>query len=1200
VCIHSLKRILVVTLGLALLITAVPPLLAQNFEAQEVDAVLGPERDPDNTNKVPPMWEAIRTADGKVRVIVQLSDPAVALYKGGMAARPAISPKATGRTKLDMAAKQTKQYRRFLATRQKQARQRVQQVAPSARTFRRYSVVFNGMSMAVNENEIAAIAALPEVARVYPDKMYYATMDASLPLIQAPEFWAELGGRDTAGEGIKVAVVDGGIRPEHPMFDGTGFDFPPGYPLADDYCGAVDPSFCNGKLIVARHFRSVPLHPAEFDSPLGANGHGTHVSGSAVGNFVAGATAPDGVPEDLSGVAPGAWLMAYKALWWNGTTGSGSTTDLIDALEAAVADGADVINNSWGGPGGEDPNTDAFNAVFEAIRAAGVVSVTAAGNAGPGARSVGCPGCQPPTLTVANSTTNRLHALGFDITETGGPTGNACLEGTGPTLGAPVGPQPVVYSGDVGDFEGCSAFPAGSMTGAIALISRGSCSFATKVLNAEAAGAIFTVVFNNVGGAPITMGGLNAGEAISSCMISNDQGIVVRDFVQANLGAEGLVNYPAQRLTNDAFQDDIASSSSRGPNGDADFLKPDVAAPGTRIMSAWSVDHPTGGSEYILINGTSMASPHVAGAAALMLQKHPDWTPDQVKSAIMSTAVRGLVKEDAVTPADPFDLGAGRVDLDRARRAGATFDQASMAEDLCFLGCSFTRTIQNELPYPADWMASVESTDPDLLITVTPSTVMLQPGESMTFQVDVDTTLVDQGQWHFGGVIWGGGFGSDVPDAYLPIAVFAAASTDAVQLTKNVDKPVAPQNDRLTYDITLTNLTLTESIDLVDAIPDGTTYVPGSAQALIDGVPDSGFVFDAGSNSLSWSGMLDALTLEVVPSTSPFGYLPLDLFFAPLGCSSVCDDTSISLSGFSFEYAGETYTDVVMSSNGFLVAGDDATDAFSPSNQNLPDAATPNNVIAPFWTDIDMDGTSASDSGAGIWYAGILTDGVNDFLIMEWQGVELFGVPGPTYTFQVWIQLGSSSIWFVYDGIPSLPTFLTVGAEDIQGAAGTSYFFDGAGTPPEVGADLLVSTMPGSTAEFTFQVDTSCSLEPVVNIVDVTSGDTSIFAFAVTEMVFGVDDDGDGVPDECGDLCLGTVIPESVPTIRLRPNRYALVDEDLVFDSVGNGERFRFTTTDTAGCSCEQIIDAWGLGKGHTKFGCSLGIMRNWIDSVSP
>lgn len=1197
---NRLPRILLGALGFSLLITAGPLLAAQGFEAQAVDAVLGPERDPDSTNKVPPLWEAVRTKDGKVRILVQFSQPPVALYEGGVAGLSPTRPRALGRMKLDMAAAESTNYGRYLAANRRRAELRAREVAPSVQTYRHYSVVFNGVSMAVDEHEIAALAALPEVVRIYPDKMYYATMDASLPLIQAPEFWAELGGRDNAGAGVKVAVVDGGIRPDNPMFDGTGFSYPPGFPLADDYCGVVDPTFCNGKLIAARHFRTVPLHPAEVDTPLGINGHGTHVAGSAVGNFVAGAMAPDGVAEDISGVAPGAWLMAYKALWWNGTTGSGSTTDLIAALEAAVADGADVINNSWGGPGGEDPNTDAFNAVFEAIRAAGVVTVTAAGNAGPGARSVGCPGCQPPTLTVANSTTNRLHALGFDITETGGPTGNACLEGTGPSLAGSVGPSPVVFAGDVGDPEGCAALPAGSMTDAIALISRGSCTFLTKVLNAEAAGADFTVVFNNVGGAPITMGGLNGGETISSCMISNDQGTAVRDFVQANPGASGEIDFPAQRLTDDAFQDNIAASSSRGPNGDADYLKPDVAAPGTRIMSAWSPDHPTGGSDFILINGTSMASPHVAGAAALMLQKHPDWTPDQVKSAIMSTAVRGLVKEDAVTPADPFDHGAGRIDLDRARQAGATFDLASMAEDLCFLGCSFTRTIRNELTYAAMWSASVEAVDPNLGIEVTPSSVMLAPGESASFEVDVATVLVDQDEWHFGGVMWSVD-GGEAPEAYLPIAVFASASTDAVQLTKNVDKVVAPQNDRLTYDITLTNLTLTDPIDLVDVIPEGTTYVPGSAQALIDGVPDPGFMFDAGGNRMIWSGMLDALTLEVMPSASPFGYIPLSIFVGPLPCSSVCDDTSISLSGIpGFEYAGETYTSVVMSSNGFIVAGSDSTDAFSPVNQNLPDAATPNNVIAPFWTDIDMDGTSGSDSGAGIWYAALLSAGPTTWLVLEWQDVELFGVPGPTYTVQMWIEQGSSNIHLVYADIPVLPTFLTVGVEDVQGAAGTAYYFNGSGTPPQVGTDLLVSTMPGSTAEFTFQVDTSCSLEPVVNVAEVTSGDTSIAAFAVTEMVLGADDDGDGVVDECGDLCLGTVIPESVPTRELRPNRYALVDGDLVFDSVGNGNRFEFTTEDTAGCSCEQIIDALHLGAGHSKFGCSLGAMRRWIMMASP
>jgi hypothetical protein len=290
-----------------------------------------------------------------------------------------------------------------------------------------------------------------------------------------------------------------------------------------------------------------------------------------------------------------------------------------------------------------------------------------------------------------------------------------------------------------------------------------------------------------------------------------------------------------------------------------------------------------------------------------------------------------------------------------------------------------------------------------------------------------------------------------------------------------------------------------------------------------------------------------------------------------------------------------------MSSNGFLVAGGDSTNAFTPSNQNLPDPAAPNNVIAPFWTDLDMDGTDPSDPGGGIWYAGLLSSGPTTWLVVEWENVELFGVPGSAYTIQVWIELGSSNISVAYAALsPGIPSSLTVGLEDLDGVAGSSRFFNGAGTPPETGAggELVVDAQPGGVAEFTFQVDTSCSLEPVVNVVDVTSGAQMLSAFALTEMVLGADDDGDGVVDACGDLCLGTVIPESVPTVRLLPNHYALVDGDTVFDSTGNGLRNLFTTEDTAGCSCEQIIDALELGGGHTKFGCSLSAMRTWIQQV--
>jgi len=142
--------------------------------------------------------------------------------------------------------------------------------------------------------------------------------------------------------------------------------------------------------------------------------------------------------------------------------------------------------------------------------------------------------------------------------------------------------------------------------------------------------------------------------------------------------------------------------------------------------------------------------------------------------------------------------------------------------------------------------------------------------------------------------------------------------------------------------------------------------VPGSEAAIVDGVPDPSFTYNPGSNSLTWSGTLDALTLELTPSSSPFGYVPLSIFVGPLTCSSVCDDTSITLSGFpSFDYLGASYNTVVMSSNGFVVAGGDSTNAATPFNTDMPDAGPPNNVIAPFWTDLDLDGTSPTDSGNG-------------------------------------------------------------------------------------------------------------------------------------------------------------------------------------------------------------------------------------------
>lgn len=1099
--------ILLVVLACGLL--AGPSAMATELTvAQELQTRLGEEHYTGEYDKVPPMREAIMTEDGRVRLVIQLEEPPLANYKGGVGSFRATSPRATGARKLDVGAADAVAYRGFLRERQSQFERELRKVAPELRVGHRYQVVFNGLSVAVDPSRVGAISRMRGVKKVYPSKRYYQVMDASLPLINAPSFWSIIeGGRDSAGDGIKVAIVDGGIRPEHPMFDGTDFMYPEGYPLADDYCGLVDPMFCNPKLIVARHFNDDQgtLHPDEVDSPLGINGHGTHVAGSAVGNYVEGADQGDGVLENVSGVAPAAWLMVCKGLWWNGTTGSGGTGDLIACVDSMVADGADVINNSWGGGGGEDPRSDAFGEVFESAEAAGVVAVAAAGNAGPGARTIGCPGCQPSVLTVANSTHGRIHALSVDVDfppsvqGTLPLSGLGCLEGTGVPFTGTVGPDPIAYAGDIdaANFEGCNPFPASSMDGDIALISRGSCTFATKVANAEAAGAVAVMVYNNLPGTPIVMGGLNFGETISSCMLSNDDGINVRDHVQANPGAPGTINFPASRVVNENWEDFISSSSSRGPNGWDDILKPEIAAPGTNIFSAWSPDYPPSpGEDYTIISGTSMASPHVAGAAALVMQQNPDWLPWQVKSALTSTTVQDLVKQDGVTPADPFDFGAGRLDLGKAKDAALTFDQVSIADGSCVIECYFGRMLQNETEMAGTWQAWVEmdggGMEPLAIVSgpqieVFPSEVTLDPGESAFFEVGVDTSLADQGEWYFARIRWvytGAPLGVEVPDAVMPMAIFAAASTNPAFLTKMVDKEVAQPTEILSYQIDLTNLTITEPITLQDYIPENSSFIPGSEWST-----EPGFSYDAGSNSLNWTGTLDPLTMEIVPGTSPAGgYLPLSDFFGPLPCSSVCDDTSITLSGFGFPYLGTSYSSVVMSSNGFFVVGDNADGATTPSNQMLPDPGAPNNVVAPFWTDIDMDGTDPADDGAGIWYAGILTDGVNNFLILEWEEVELWNVPGPTYTFQVWITLETGEIDLVYAAIPSVPGGLTVGAEDSSGTAGTSYYYDGTGTAPEVGTDLTVIA-EGSVASFYFQTEAGWEIGlPIVNVAEAYTG----------------------------------------------------------------------------------------------------------------
>ena len=196
-------------------------------------------------------------------------------------------------------------------------------------------------------------------------------------------------------------------------------------------------------------------------------------------------------------------------------------------------------------------------------------------------------------------------------------------------------------------------------------------------------------------------------------------------------------------------------------------------------------------------------------------------------------------------------------------------------------------------------------------------------------------------------------------------------------------------------------------------------------------------------------------SIEVIESSSPFGYVSLaSLGATPFECPSLaCDNTGWEISGLDFYWLGKHYDTVRWITNGYiyLQSGDTAT----PDNQDLPDPLDPDNVLAPFWTDLDLDG--GDGIGGGTWYLADVTDGVRTWHVFEWENAQEWNLPSTSHTFQIWIELGTSNIWFVYgDSTTGAPASLTIGAEDGTGSDGHSYYYNGSGTLPEPGSALKV------------------------------------------------------------------------------------------------------------------------------------------------
>jgi subtilisin family serine protease len=632
---------------------------------------------------VPPRVQA--GASARVTVVVRLAQPPLALHGRSLQG-------ATAARKLDVASEPSRAYLIRLAVAQRAVEAELKRELPEATVRQRYRIVLNGLAVELPVRDLPALLRQPFATRVYPSLRYTLALDQSPAVIGTEVLAARTGAR---GDGMKIGIVDDGVDHGNPFFAPAGFSFPAGFPR-----GGVN--WTTPKVIVARAFPGpgsgragrLPLDPS-------SSFHGTHVAGIAAGNN--GTAAPRGSDHPpvagLSGVAPRAWIGNYRV--FNVPTPLGhiaNTPEIVAAFESAVADGMDVINFSGGGPQTE-PANDAMIETIRNVAAAGVVPVISAGNDRDefGTGSVGTPGTAPEAISVAATSNTHVFARALDVIVPGAPealkripfrpvgggevpaawsSSAQTLVDVGTVVGVNGAPVDRKLCGPPGNpNEGASTLPTGSLSGSIALVDRGVCTFVSKSTRARAAGAIGVVVVDNrageAGTIPIQLdlpGGMIADldgarlVAHTSTNGGRTQIQVGRDQLELTTGRSGVVT----------------SFSAAGPTAFGHDLKPDVAAPGGEILSSTL---PSAGGPFVVLDGTSMSAPHVAGAAALLRQRHPGWTVRQLKSALVSTAAPAWADTARSAEAPVTLAGGGLVSLPAADDPQLFSDPVSLSFD---------------------------------------------------------------------------------------------------------------------------------------------------------------------------------------------------------------------------------------------------------------------------------------------------------------------------------------------------------------------------------------------------------------------------------------------------------------------------------------------------------------------------------------
>ncbi len=680
--------------------------------------------------------QATTQSNTRESYIIRFTESGLLHYAGGAQGLGATAPKALGQRKLDVHSAASESYKSFLqAQRESHIAAIAQAIGRPLSPTHHYAITMNGVAAELSATEAASIRNLSGVASVRPAGVYATTTYHGPEFIGAPSIWdgsAVPGGIGTRGQGVVVGDIDTGINSTHPAFadDPTcGFDGTNHKLISFVDCTSTDASgVCNGP------------DPEAADG----NGHGVHTASTAVGNTLDGtANPPPAIPPPfttMSGVASCASLRTYKACPTNQCPGEA----ILAGTENAIADQVNVITFSISG--GTDPWNDSDRQFLDAV-GADIYVAAAAGNTGTSVTDpVGAVNHLGPWVASIAATTHDLNVSGAGLLNTVGPgspppnTQNISLNpGSGLNAGTPLTATPIRHYAT--NEIGCTAnggFPAGYFDGAVALISRGTCTFEEKIDNAQAAGALVAVIYNNATGAINMAVGAASLPAYSILQV---EGQNLETFIDANDPTPTTVDFTPAVQQGDV----LAGFSLRGPSGLASVTKPDLAAPGVNIYAA--LDNATTGG-YGYLSGTSMATPHAAGSGTLLRAAHPDWTPQEVKSALMLTAFSGGTEEDRTTAWTPDDVGSGRVDLTKAALVGfvmnETFDNFIAAEPpggdpttlnipsarnlTCVGSCNWTRTVRNALGGTANWQITVNN-PAGVNVTVDPPTFAFTGGD---------------------------------------------------------------------------------------------------------------------------------------------------------------------------------------------------------------------------------------------------------------------------------------------------------------------------------------------------------------------------------------------------------------------------------------------------------------------------------------